>query len=235
MLTSGLRILPRADTDAALVERFAGRATSHVSDAVGRLLGTSQLLPMHRGGHLLGVALTVRVHAGDNLMIHRALQFVRPGDVLVIDGGGDTSRALVGEIMKRVAQSRGARGLVIDGAVRDIDAFRADDFPCYARVVCLRGPYKNGPGEIGVTVSVGGMVVRLGDIIVGDADGVVAIPVDQAERIAEATEEVERREAAILNAINNGAYDDRWIEPALAAVAVVDERVARDRSEVEGR
>jgi hypothetical protein len=101
------------------------------------------------------------------------LELVRLGDVVVVDGGGDVPRALVSEIMKAIAQSRGATGFMIDGAIRDSDAFAKDDFPCYARAAIHTGPYKNGPGEIDVPVCIGGMVVQPDDIIVGDGDGVV--------------------------------------------------------------
>ena len=120
---------------------FRGCATSHISDTLGRLPGTTHLRPMHRSGALLGLALTVRVRSGDTLIIHKALQHLQPGQVLVIDGDGDSRRALVGEIMKRVAQARGCVGFVVDGAIRDLDAFAADDFPCFARAVTHRGPY----------------------------------------------------------------------------------------------
>lgn len=215
-----------------IAELFRGCATAQISDAQHRLVGSHGLRALHRNGLLLGTALTVRVRSGDNLHIHRALQLVRPGEVLVIDGGGDTSRALVGEILKRVAQSRGVRGFVVDGAVRDLDAFANDDFPCFARDVCLRGPYKHGPGEIGVPVTVGGLLVHSGDIVVGDTDGVVAIPLDQAQAVAAAARAVMAREAATLRAIAAGRYDDAWIEAAMAAAGATRTDRTDERSGV---
>ena len=100
---------------------------------------------------MLGTAFTVRTRPGDNLAIHQALELVGPGDVIVVDGGGDETRALVGEIMKTIAQYRGAAGYVIDGAIRDADAIADDDFPCFARAAIHRGPYKSGPGEVPTT------------------------------------------------------------------------------------
>jgi regulator of RNase E activity RraA len=126
--------------------------------------------------------------------------------VLVIDGGGDVSRALIGEIMKAVAQSRGCVGFVIDGAIRDADAFAADVSPCFARGAIHAGPYKSGPGEINVPVSVGGMVVAPGDIVVGDADGVVAFPAAAGAALLEATLRQEAKEAEILRSIAAGTY-----------------------------
>ena len=200
----------------ALADLFRGCATSHISDTLHRLPGTTGLRPMHRGGPLLGVALTVRVRAGDNLFVHKALQRVRPGHVLVIDGDGDTRRALVGEIMKRVAQSRGCAGFVVDGTVRDLDAFAADDFPCFARAVTHRGPYKNGPGEIDVPVAIDGLIVHPGDIVVGDGDGVVVVPPARAESVAAAAHALAAKEAAVMQTIADGSYDERWIDKTLA-------------------
>jgi RraA family protein len=218
MSQPGFRILPRIDTDSALVGLFEGLPASNISDNMSRMPGTAGLAPYHRPGtQLRGIAFTVRVRSGDNLMIHRALQLAKAGDVLVIDGGGCTDRALIGEIMKNVARSRGIVGAVIDGAIRDVAAFRRDDFACYARAVCHRGPYKDGPGEINVRVSVGGMTVDPGDIVIGDDDGVVAITPSEAHAVAEATRKKAAAEAATLDSIAQGRYDDAWIEKALKA------------------
>jgi len=196
--------------DPAIIEAFRGAATSIISDNLSRLPGAFGLRPFHRGGKLAGTALTVRVRAGDNLAIHQALNITRPGDVLVIDGGGDTSRALVGEIMKVIAETRGAAGFVIDGAIRDAGAFAASDFPCYAKAAIHRGPYKNGPGEINVPVSIGGWIVNPGDVVVGDEDGIVTFPPDIAPALIDAVRAQEAREAEILQMIRDGKYDGRY-------------------------
>ena len=221
MAAIGFRILPRIDTNRALVALFEGIPASIISDNLSRLTGTWGLSPMHRPGTaLLGTALTVRVRSGDNLMIHKALQLGRPGDVLVIDGNGCVDRALMGEIMKNVAMARGFAGVVLDGAIRDSAAFREDGFPCYARGVCHRGPYKDGPGEINVPVSISGMVVQPGDIVVGDDDGVVFIAPHEAEAVAAASHRKLTEEATTMDAIARGAYDDRWIDATLAQKGV---------------
>ena len=214
----GFRILPRRDTDRALVALFEGLPASIISDNLSRMTGAFGLAPYHRPGvQLLGTALTVRTRPGDNLMVHKALQLGRPGDVLVIDGGGTIERALFGDIMKNVAKMRGFTGVVIDGAIRDAAAYREDSFPCYARGVCHRGPYKDGPGEINVPVSVGGMVVLPGDIVVGDDDGVVVIAPAEAKAVAEASRRKAEAEAQTLTSIAKRAYDDAWIDQALKA------------------
>jgi RraA family protein len=217
----GFRILPRVETDAALVQLFKGLPASIISDNLSRLTGTWGLSPYQRPGvALLGPALTVRVRTGDNLMIHKALQLGKPGDVLVVDGGGSTDRALFGDIMKNVAKMRRFAGIVIDGAIRDAAAYREDDFPCYARGVCHRGPYKDGPGEINVPVSIAGMVVNPGDIVVGDDDGVVFIAPSEARAVAEASRKKAAAEAATLKSIAENKYDDAWIDTTLKAKGV---------------
>ena len=209
----GFRILPRVDTDKALVALFEGLPASNISDNMSRMPGTAGLQPYHRpGAALRGTAFTVRVRSGDNLMIHHALQLARPGDVLVIDGGGCTDRALIGEIMTSVARSRGIAGWVIDGAIRDAGSFRQNDFPCYARGVCHRGPYKDGPGEINVPISVGGMVVNPGDIVVGDQDGLLAIPQDGVEELIEKARGVLATEAETMRAMKEGRWNRAFID-----------------------
>jgi RraA family protein len=190
----------------AVCEAFRGKPTSVISDNMDRLPGPVGLRFFHSGQQLLGRALTVRTRAGDNLAIHQALELVKPGDVVVVDGGGDISRALVGEIMKSIAERRGATGFVIDGAIRDSAAFAQSSFGCYARAAIHRGPYKNGPGEINVPVSVGGCVIMPGDIIVGDEDGVVAFAPEKAAQLLTAVNAQIEREAQIMRSIANGTY-----------------------------
>jgi RraA family protein len=190
----------------ALVEPYKTAATAIISDNLKRLPGAVGLRPFHRGSTMAGTALTVRTAAGDNLAIHQALELIRPGHVLVVDGGGDTSRALIGEIIASIAQFRGAVGIVLDGAVRDSDVLGRSDFPCFARAAIHRGPYKNGPGDLNVPISIGGMIVQPGDIVVGDGDGVVAFPQAIAEDLLQAVRAQEAREADILKSIREGRY-----------------------------
>jgi RraA family protein len=195
---------------AHLIEGFRSAPTSVISDNLGRLPGAVGLKPFHRSGKLVGAAFTVRTRPGDNLAIHRALELVGPGDVIVVDGGGDETRALVGEIMKNIAEWRKAEGYVIDGAIRDVAAFAAADFPCFARAVIHRGPYKSGPGEINVPVSIGGSVISPGDIVVGDEDGVVSFPAANAASLLEAVRAQVAREEETLIAIREGSYQGSY-------------------------
>ncbi|MFM0752170.1 RraA family protein [Paraburkholderia strydomiana] len=188
-------------------------AVSLLSDNMARASGMLGLRPYHRPKPLAGTAVTVHTRPGDNLAIHRAFDFCRPGDVLVIDGAGDLTQALMGEIMASFAQSLGVEGLVIDGAIRDVGALGQRDFPVYARGVTHRGPYKNGPGEINVPVTVGGMVVHPGDIIVGDEDGLLAIAPADAEAVIEGARRQQAKEMAALKSIAEGNFDRSWVAP----------------------
>jgi RraA family protein len=189
-----------------LLAAFKQASTSIISDNLDRMAGMVGLRPFHRSGRMIGRALTVKTRPGDNLAIHKALELVGSGDVIVVDGGGDVSQALVGEIMKNIAEERGAAGYVVDGAIRDVASFQASDFPCFARAVIHRGPYKNGPGSINVPVSVGGAVVMPGDIVVGDEDGVVSFAPSIAETLIEAVRAQVSREEEILKTIREGRY-----------------------------
>jgi RraA family protein len=213
----GFRILPRSTraTEAQLAS-FKDVATAHLSDNMGRLAGGGAALrPMHKGGHLVGCALTVKVRAGDNLMVHKAIDIAEPGDVVVVDAGGDLTQAIIGELMMRRAQQRGLAGLVIHGAIRDLACIGADTYPVYACGVTHRGPYKDGPGEINVPVSIGGMVVHPGDIIVGDEDGLVAVPLADAQGLLAAAAKHRAKEDVTMREILAGTVDRSWVDRLL--------------------
>lgn len=201
---SSYAMAPMADP--ALIAEYRTAPTAVISDNLQRLPGAVGLRPFHRGGTMAGTALTVRTRAGDNQMIHRALDMLQPGHVLVVDGGGDISRALVGEIMSTIAHYRGAAGIVIDGAIRDAAALARGELPCFARAAIHLGPYKNGPGEINVPITIGGMLVQPGDIVVGDDDGVVAFPQSVAAELLVAVRAQEAHEEETLKSIREGRY-----------------------------
>jgi RraA family protein len=203
-ITTAMKTVPKPAAE--LLAAFRDAPTSIISDNLDRLPGAVGLRPVHRGGPLLGVAFTVKTRPGDNLAIHQALELVGPGDVIVVDGGGDESRALIGEIMMTIAQHRGAAGYVIDGAIRDADAIAQSDFPVFARAAIHRGPYKSGPGAINVPVAVGGTVIAPGDIVAGDGDGVVSFPQSVAAELRGKVEAQIRREAQTLTDIREGRY-----------------------------
>jgi RraA family protein len=216
-VSASLRILdiPKRP-DARLVAEFAKMVTPHLSDSTERLSGAgSQLWPMHSEGKLAGPAFTVKTAAGDNLLVHKAIDTARRGDVIVVDAGGVLDNAIIGELMMSRARQRGVAGLVIWGAIRDSAEIGAGTYPVFAAGVSHRGPYKNGPGEINVPVVIGGMAVNPGDIIVGDADGLVAVPLAQADKILASAQAILAKETAAMKQILEGTVDRSWVDKAL--------------------
>ncbi len=211
------RILPPpAPAPAALIEALRACPTANLADALPEVAVLLGLVPRHTTtATVCGPALTVHVAAGHNLLVQHAIDLARPGDVIVIDGAADADRALIGEIMSRWAHQRGVAGFVIDGAVRDIDHLRQSPLPVYARHVCPRGPVKEGVGEIHGEIHVGGAVVRAGDLIVGDLDGVVAVPVQRAGAAIESCAVRAALERDTLEQIRLGTLDRSWIAQAL--------------------
>lgn len=205
---------PSADTLAAL----GAHAVSHLADALRRPDGaTGVLRPRHRAGNLCGPAFTVRLPPGDNLFVQRAVDLARPGDVIVVDVGGSTDVAVVGDIVSAWAAKRGVAGFVIDGAVRDLADLSTHDLPVYARGISPKGPTRVGPGEINVPVVVGGMAVRPGDIVVGDVDGLVVVRPEDVERALAGAGQLRTREGETHAAIAAGTLDRGWVETAVAA------------------
>ena len=216
----GLKVLKRRRAaSAALAAQIIGLPVANVSDCMSRLFaGGARLRPMHSGRMMSGPALTVRTRPGDNLMIHKALTMAQPGDVIVVDAGGDLTNALFGEIMMATAVKRGVAGIVLNGAVRDSEEIGEGYFPLYAAGVTHRGPYKDGPGEINVTISIDGMVIRPGDLILGDADGLLCVPMEDAEALLAATHKKMEQEKQMLADIAAGRLDTAWIDAALTRI-----------------
>lgn len=200
------------------VEKFRRIPVANISDCMARMTaGGARLRPMHDGSLLAGPALTVRTRPGDNLLVHKALALAQPGDVVVVDAGGDLTNAIIGEIMTTYAQTRGLAGIVINGAIRDCGAIRRGSFPVYAAGVTHRGPYKDGPGEINVTIALDGMTIEPGDLILGDEDGLLALPYDQVPALLEAAEAKHAVEEQMLAQIAAGTLDTSWIDARMKA------------------
>lgn len=202
--------------DARFVEAFRVLPVANVSDSMARLVaGGTGLRPMHRDGVLAGPALTVKSRPGDNLMLHKAIDMAAPGDVIVVDAGGDTSNSLMGELMLAHAIRRGVAGFVLNGAIRDADAIRARNLPVFARGITHRGPYREGPGEIGFPIAIEGMVIAPGDLVLGDGDGVVAVATAEAEAVLAATRRKNDAEARQMAETEAGTVDRAWVDKAL--------------------
>jgi regulator of RNase E activity RraA len=198
--------------DPKIIERIRGIAVALLSDNLHRNRGSVGLKPYHKPAPMAGTAVTVRTRGGDNLAALRAYDFCRPGDVMVIDAGGDVTNAVFGGIMAFGGETMGLAGMVVDGAIRDVAEIAARSFPVYARGVNHRGPYKDGPGEINVPVNIGGMVVRPGDIIVGDQDGLLAFPPELAEAAITAALAQHGKEEATIQAIRDGKWDRSFVD-----------------------
>ena len=213
-----IRDFERADTE--LVELFRGLPVANIDDCMERTAAVNSAIVPIGHGQLLGTAFTIRVAEGDNLMLHAAMDLAKPGDVIVIDAGGFTERAIFGELMATYCKVRGVRGIVCDGAVRDADALsKMEDFPVYAKAVTPNGPYKNGPGQINLPVVIGGRVVNPGDIVVGDGDGVLFIRPENARELYEATLAIEKKEADIMkHIVEDGTYVRPWVDELLKKI-----------------
>lgn len=220
-MATGCRIIKDfVRPDKALVERFKDMPVANIDDNMNRIAAVDTSIEPIGKGQLLGTAFTVRVPQGDNLMFHAAMDLAKPGDVIMIDAGGFTDRAIFGELMATYCKSRGIKGIVCDGAIRDRGGLAAmEDFPVYAKSATPNGPYKNGPGEINVPVVIGGKVVHPGDIVVGDDDGVIIIDPAIANEIADATLAVEKKEADIMKHIlEDGTYIRPWVDAKLKEI-----------------
>jgi regulator of RNase E activity RraA len=170
-----------------------------------------------------GTAFTVEVRPGDNLMIHAAMSLAKPGDVLVIDGKGDQTAALMGTIMMTACRQLGIAGVVVDAAVRDSLEIEEMGFPVFSVGTNPNGPTKQVAGRIGHPVSVGGVTVHPGDLVVGDADGVVVIERARVAALIPLADKKVKDEAARIAAIGQGDTAAKWLDAALRTAGVLKE------------
>ena len=209
---------------ASIVARAAEFQPAILADVAGRrgaLDGRIKALrPRMR---LAGTAITVEVRPGDNLMIHAAMAIAKPGDVLVIDGKGDQSSALMGTIMMTACKKLGIAGVVMDGACRDSLEIDEMDFPVFSVGTNPNGPTKNIAGRIGHPVSIGGVTVRSGDFVVADGDGVVVVEREKIESLLPLAARKVSDEAARIAAIKEGDTAAKWLNTALRTAGVLKE------------
>jgi 4-hydroxy-4-methyl-2-oxoglutarate aldolase len=209
----------------AIVDQASRFASSILADVAGRrgaLCG--RIAPLAPSMRFAGPAVTVEVRPGDNLMIHAALALVKPGDVIVVDGKGDLNSALMGEIMCQQAVALGVAAVVIDGAVRDSEAIRALGFPMFAAGLNPNGPTKSVSGRLNHPVSVGGVTVNPGDLVVGDADGVTVVERAKAASLLPlAAEKVAAETRRIDDIRSRRALRPAWLDGALRAAGVIGE------------
>jgi regulator of RNase E activity RraA len=212
----GFRIragVPR--TSAELVEKFRDAASSNIADSMGRFHFMDPGIQQRSSLRLCGVAVTVNARPADNLMVHKALELAQPGDVVVVSTNGNTTSAVFGELMCRTAVGARLGGIVVDGAIRDVNAIAELGFPAFSRSVCAGGCDKDGPGEVNVPISCGNTVVMPGDIVVGDADGVVVVPREDAEDVLQRVEVLVARERKRIAEIQGGVLFKPEIDEVL--------------------
>jgi 4-hydroxy-4-methyl-2-oxoglutarate aldolase len=162
------------------------------------------LRPLWQGIRLCGTAFTLRARVGDNLTLHQAIYAAQAGDVLVADAGGYTEAGMWGDVTTTAAMARGIEGLVIDGAVRDVESIRQMRFPIFSRGVSMKGTTKKSLGEIGVPIALGGVTVNPGDLVLGDEDGVVVVPKEIAAEVLEAARRKEAYEEGLRQQLRAG-------------------------------
>jgi RraA family protein len=202
-----------------LVQRFGMFGAADVSDMMNRLYTMNPAIKpvTPRELRLLGPACTVKVFPGDNLMVHKSLDLASPGDVLVIDASSSMMTAVIGDLVSTKARHRGIAGVVVDGLVRDLDGILAlGDLPVFARGTTPLGPLHRGPGEVNYPVSVGGIVVNPGDVIVGDADGVVVVPQGSAESLLERLDARAASMTEYQRSVARGDFSNAWVDKSLS-------------------
>ncbi|OOG42925.1 RraA family protein [Polaromonas sp. A23] len=207
---------------AAIVQQASGYQAAILADVAGRRGAMhGRIRALRPDMKVVGTAFTVDVRPGDNLMIHAAMSLARPGDVLVIDGKGDQTAALMGTIMMTACQKLGIAGVVIDGAVRDALEIEEMKFPVFSVGTNPNGPTKLVSGRIGHPVTVGGVTVNPGDFILGDADGVVVVEREKIESLLPLAAKKVQDETDRIAAIKRGDTAAKWLDAALRAAGVL--------------
>ena len=214
---------PRTRPTEGAITPFASRSTSFIVDALQGRGGLDQRIkPLDPATKFAGSALTARAGARDNLAALAALDLIEPGDVLVIATQGFTGTAVLGDNMARIAKQRGAVAVVTDGAVRDADEIRAIGLPVFASAITPNSAFPSGPGEVGLPLALGDVSIDQGDLVLGDADGVVVVPGDRIEEIEQSLDEVATREAELQAKIESGSFDTLLSEEIRRSIRYVD-------------
>jgi regulator of RNase E activity RraA len=219
----GFRVRSRPDCpDPALIAAFAVFPTPAISDQLNRLYTLAAgIRPVTSSRSLVGPVCTVKVFPGDNLMVHKALDVARPGDVVMVDASSSGMTAVLGDLVSTKARHRGIAGFIVDGLVRDLPGIEAlGDFPVFARGITPIGPLHRGPGEINGPVSVGGIVVHAGDVVVADENGVVVLPSEDLKGTLERLLERQAEEADYVAAVARGEFSNAWVDTVLGEAGV---------------
>lgn len=202
-----------------LVENYA---TCNLSDGMNKLytmdMGVQQLFCEKR---MAGPAITVKCCSGDNLGLHMAMNYVKPGDVIVVETQGGFGYAVCGDIMISCMIKMGVAGLVVDGCIRDIETVKNMGMPVFARGTVCGAGHKDGPGEVNFPIACGGVVVNPGDIVFGDENGIVVIPQDDIEDAIKGADNKLKFEAKRKKEIEDGLLVRQGMEEILKAKGVI--------------
>lgn len=218
----GFRILNSPARPAAeLVQQFRAFASANLADAMGRFHFMDPGIQSRTGLSLCGAAVTVMARPGDNLLVHKAIEVARPRDIIVVNTNGNNTNAVFGELMGHSAVACGLGGLIVDGAIRDVEELIALKFPVFSRSVSPGACDKDGPGEINVPLACGNTVVMPGDIVVGDAQGVAVIPQSDAEEVLRLVMALKDRETRRIAEIAAGQVFKAEIDDTLRAKGVI--------------
>ena len=189
----------------AAVEALSAFGSATVHEAMGRVgLMQPAIRPVYAGAHMCGTAVTVLLHPGDNWMMHVAAEQIAPGDVVVAAVTAECTDGYFGDLLATSFRARGARGLVIDGGVRDVRDLSAMQFPVFSKAISAKGTIKATLGSVNIPVVCGGALVNPGDVVIADDDGVVIVPAELAAAVAAAAAEREANEAAKREKLASG-------------------------------
>lgn len=196
------------------MKQFYDLPTTCISDALNGMNNLDpSIKPLQDSYKVAGRAFTVKIPAGDNTMVLKAIKEASPGDVLVVDAKGESYRAVAGDFVVSLAQKLGIAGIIVDGVIRDLIGVRSLNFPVFSKGTTVAASFKNGVGEINVPISCGGVSITPGDIIVGDADGVVVIPQADAEKVLEkALAKLKKDEQREASALQDEASARKYLE-----------------------
>lgn len=208
--------------DTSIFDKLKGYGTPALSDGLNKFNTLCpEIKPISDDTRVAGPAFTVRLRPGDNLMLHKAIGLAQPGDIIVVDTCGSNNNSIMGDLMASAAFKKGIAAIIIDGGIRDVQELREKKFPVFARFITPAVGDKDGPGEINLPISCGGVPVLPGDYIVGDCNGVVVIPPYLSEEIIAGTETKLIYEGKRMLEIEAGVFMKPAIDDQLRKAGVV--------------
>ena len=200
---------------------FRDAPTGWIVDSIGRRGALPHWVrPLTDLKRFVGSAITVGSRPNDNLAPYAALKFAQPGDVLVVTTDGDERASVLGDVLLGMAKNAGIIAVVTDGLVRDIAGLNVVGIPVFARALSPNSPFKNGPGTVGLPITLGGIFIESGDVLVGDTDGVVVVPVAEMNKAATKLKAIAAKEARMDKAVADGAPYPSWLDDILDSDAV---------------